>query len=77
MSLPAFNSEKMTVWAVELPDGKRYDIVWYIHEDRWVIDEVFWDEYIDDWDTKEVYQGSDPERVFEIMKKCGVKFLTP
>jgi len=76
MSLPAFNGKEMTIWAIELPNGQRYDITRYNGLDKWAIDEVFYNQAIEDWDAKEVYDGSDPGPVFEIMKKCGVKFLT-
>jgi len=72
--LPVYKTERATVWSLEMKTGERFDIIHNLMTGEWIIDEVFYNEAIKDWDGKEIHRGSSGP-VFDLMARCGVKFL--
>jgi hypothetical protein len=72
--LPSYKTERATVWELEMKTGERFDIIHNLMTGEWIIDEVFFNTERDDWDGKEIHRGSS-KAVFDLMAKCGVKFL--
>lgn len=63
-----------TVWSLELRTGEQFDIIHNLVTGEWIIDEVFYNEDREDWDSRQIHRGSN-KPVFDLMKRCGVKFL--